>query len=256
MQLKLDEDGKAVVKDGKPVYVVDGEEVAYDVPAMVQKISDLNHENAERRVTAERLDADLKAFKGIDPKSAREALKFREALGDGGDPAKVAEEIASIKAEREGLVAQLEEANDALKGRDQSIWKLTVSNAIKGSEFVRERLIEAFSSNPELVEKLYGDRFKVEDGKPVAYDHEGKKVMSTISPGHPAGVDEALAHLIQDKRMLRADNASGGGSDPTASGGNGQVPTAKKAPAEMSRAEKLAFIKEHGAEAFEKAVVQ
>jgi hypothetical protein len=79
-------------------------------------------------------------------------------------------------------------------------------------------------------------------------------VMSVTNPGQPASVDEALAHLITDPRMLKADNASGGGSDPAAGGGNGKIPAKHKKLSEMTVPEKVAFVKEHGEEAFQQAL--
>ena len=43
MKLKLDDQGHAVIQDGKPVFVHDdGKEVAIDVPTMQTRIGDLN----------------------------------------------------------------------------------------------------------------------------------------------------------------------------------------------------------------------
>ena len=66
MKLKTDEQGHAILQDGKPVYVHDdGKEVPYDVPQMLTKIRGLNAEAKQHREATEAAEAKLKAFDGI-----------------------------------------------------------------------------------------------------------------------------------------------------------------------------------------------
>lgn len=63
MKLKLDEQGHAVLQDGKPVYVHDdGKEVAFDAPATVATITRLNGEAKVHREGKEAAEKALKAF--------------------------------------------------------------------------------------------------------------------------------------------------------------------------------------------------
>ena len=74
MKLKLDEQGNAVLQDGKPVYVHDdGKEIPFDAPAAMQKISGLNTEAKQHREAKGTAEAKLKAFDGIEDAAA--ALK-------------------------------------------------------------------------------------------------------------------------------------------------------------------------------------
>lgn len=71
MKLKLDENGNAVLQDGKPVYVHDdGKEVAFDAPGTVATITRLNSEAKGHRERAENAEKAVKAFEGIDDPAA------------------------------------------------------------------------------------------------------------------------------------------------------------------------------------------
>ncbi|WVM87992.1 hypothetical protein UMZ34_16740 [Halopseudomonas pachastrellae] len=77
MKLKLDENGNAVLQDGKPVYVHDdGKEVAFDAAGTVATITRLNAEAKTHREGKEAAEKALKAFEGIsDPAAAIKALE-------------------------------------------------------------------------------------------------------------------------------------------------------------------------------------
>ena len=71
MKLKLDEQGNAVLQDGKPVYVHDdGKEVPFDAPGAMAKIASLNAEAKTHREAKEAAEAKLKAFDGIEDAEA------------------------------------------------------------------------------------------------------------------------------------------------------------------------------------------
>ena len=82
MKLKIDEQGHAVLQDGKPVYVKDdGAEVAFDVTGTVATIGRLNAEAKQHRERAEAAEGKLKGFEGIDdPAKALEAMKITANL--------------------------------------------------------------------------------------------------------------------------------------------------------------------------------
>jgi len=116
MKLKLNEQGFAVVQEGKPVYVHDdGKEVAFDAPGTVQTISRLNAEAKNHRERAEAAEKSLKAFEGItDPAAAIKALETianldHKKLVDAG-------EVEKIKAEiNKAFEGKLTEANSTIK---------------------------------------------------------------------------------------------------------------------------------------------
>ncbi|MGU2278523.1 hypothetical protein ACSEOP_16650 [Pseudomonas aeruginosa] len=85
MKLKLDENGNAVLQDGKPIYVhEDGKEAPFDAAAAVAKISALNREAQGHREAKEAAEARAKLFEGIDdPEAAVKALETVKNLKDG-----------------------------------------------------------------------------------------------------------------------------------------------------------------------------
>ena len=67
-----------------------------------------------------------------------------------------------------------------------------------------------------MVRATFGSRFKVEDGKIVAYDANGQVVYSDRDMGAPASFDEALEKTITGYKykdtILKAPDAAGSGS--------------------------------------------
>jgi hypothetical protein len=95
-----------------------------------------------------------------------------------------------------------------------------------------------------MVQALFGQRFKVEDGKIVGYDPSGNKVYSRTKPGELAEFDEALEMMVDAyhyrDNVLKGTNSSGSGARP--SNGNGGARTYTRAefdklpPAQQSAA--------------------
>jgi hypothetical protein len=81
-----------------------------------------------------------------------------------------------------------------------------------GSKFISEKM----AIPAEFVRSYFGQNFKIEDGKVVAYDGQGNKVFSRTKPGELASFDEALESLVeshpQKDYILKASGNSGGGS--------------------------------------------
>jgi hypothetical protein len=226
-------DGKTyVVTDDKglPIYVHDdGKEVSHDAAATVQTITRLNGEAKTHREAKEAAETRLKDFEGIeDPAAARTALETVANLGAGElKTAAQVEEIkaAARKAAEDNVVA-------AKKGLEEQVAKLTKENgdlrggwdnekigtAFSGSKFVKEKTLLP----PAAAAKIFGDKFKVEDGKLVGYKADGSKIYSREKPGELAQFDEAVSQLV-DEYPDRADilRAEGGGSGGRQQGGGG-----------------------------------
>ncbi|MFG1413461.1 DUF6651 domain-containing protein [Xanthobacter sp. VTT E-85241] len=235
MRLKLDSDGHVVVSDGKPVYVhADGKEVAFDAPTTVATITRLNSEAKGHREAKESFEAKLKAFDGIeDAEAARKALKTVENLHAGelvtagkmeevkAAAAKAAQDqvAANAKASAEQLKA-LESERDKLK---QDLYGEKIGGAFSRSKFIAEKV----AIPADLLQAQFGSRFKVEDGKTVAYDAAGNQIYSLSKPGELADFDEALETIIggyaHKDAILKGSGASGGGQKP----GTGGAPGAK-----------------------------
>ena len=180
MKLKLDDQGHAVIQDGKPVFVHDdGKEVAIDVPAMQTRIGDLNEESKNHRLKAKDATEKLAGFEGIeDAEAARKALTIVKDLEDkklidAGEAEKVKAEIKQAYEEK------LAEAGKALTAKEGEVFKLMVGGAFGNSEFVGDKL----TVPADMVQAMFGSQFKVEEGKVVAYDGAGS--LGTASSGQP-----------------------------------------------------------------------
>lgn len=226
MKLKLDENGNAVLQDGKPVYVHDdGREVAYDIPQTVATITRLNGEAKSHRERAEAAEATLKTFEGIkDPKEALKALETMQNLDhkklvDAGEVERVKTEI--IKAADEKYAPFVEKAEKL----ERELFAEKVGGSFARSEYVSKNL----QIPSDLVQAKFGGAFKVEDGVVVAYDNHGNKILSPSRIGEVANFDEALEVLVSQyphkDSILKGSSAQGGGAQGAggAQGGAKQV---------------------------------
>lgn len=229
MKLKLDANGNVVLQDGKPVYVHDdGKEIAFDAPATVQTISRLNAEAKSHRERAEAAETKLKPLEGItDPVAAMKALETVKNLDDkklvdAGEVEKVKlEAIKAVRAEFEPIVKERDSLKSDLYGE-----KI-------GGSFARSKVIaEKFAIPADLVQARFGQSFKIEDGKTVAYDASGNRIFSRSRPGEVADFEEALEVLVDNypykAQILKGTGASGGGASGGGQGGGGK-PTLTRA---------------------------
>lgn len=233
MKLKLVEvNGQqyAAVQDGRPVYVYDGgKEVAYDAPATVAIISRLNAEAKTHREAKEAAEAKLKDFDGLDPAKARDAITKVQKIDDKQllDAGKVEEvKAAAVKAIEDKYKPILEERDGLQRA---------LHNEMIGGSFARSKFIaEKVAVPTDLIQSAFGNRFRIEEGKIVATDGDGKKVYSRSRPGEIADFEEALELLVEaypnKDHILKGSGARGGG----AKGGNGGGGAGDKT---MSRAE-------------------
>lgn len=242
MKLKLTEDGKtAVIQDGKPVYVKDdGTEISFDAPATIGTIARLNGEAKSHREAKEAAETKLKLFEGIeDPEAARKAIELTKNIDDGKllSAGKVEEiKAAARKAAEEQVAAAQKSGAEALKASETKAEKLQgelYSEKIGGS-FNRSKLIQdKFAIPADMVQARFGQNFKVEDGKIVAYDAAGNKVFSPSKPGELADFDEALDVLVAaypyKDQILKGANNSGSGSRASNGNGGGSGKTMAKA---------------------------
>ena len=248
MKLKLDEQGHVVVQEGKPVYVHDdGKEIAHDAQATVQTISRLNSEAKSHRERAEAAEKTLKTFEGIaDPAAAIKALETvsnldHKKLVDAGEVEKVKAEISkAFQTQLDGVTTE----RDTIKKQffDEKI----------GGSFARSKLIaEKLAIPSDLVQAKFGNAFKIEDGKIVAYDHIGNKIYSRSRPGEMADFDEALESLIEQyphrESILKGSGASGGGASNNPSNGSTNNKTISRAAFNSLQAtERMAHVNNGG----------
>lgn len=230
MKLKLDANGNAVLKDGKPVYVKDdGTEIEFDAAQAFGKINQLTGEARANRERAEAADAKAAAFKDItDPAAAIAALTTVKNLKDkqmvdAGEVEKVkAEAIAAV----EGKYKPIVDENATLKSQ--------LDNELIGGSFARSKLIQdKFAIPADLVQARFGGNFKRVDGKVVAHDPAGNQIYSQKRPGDLADFDEALEILVDQyphkASILKGSGASGSGAGASNNQGAGGKKTVTRA---------------------------
>ena len=220
MKLKLDENGNAVLQDGKPVYVHDdGKEVAFDAPGTVATITRLNSEAKGHRERAENAEKAVKAFEGIDdPAAAKKALATvanldAKTLVDAGEIEKVKAEISKA------FQLQLDEVTGKAQTFEQQLYAEKIGGSFSRSKFIADKL----AVPADMVQATFGQNLKVEDGKVVAYDAQGQKIFSRARPGELADFDEAIETLVSQyphrDHILKSSGANGGGA-PNGGGNN------------------------------------
>ncbi|MFA7308198.1 MAG: DUF6651 domain-containing protein [Hyphomicrobium sp.] len=238
MRLKtVEHDGKtyAEVADGKPVYVADdGTETAVDLPGTAATISRLNGEAKGHRERAEAAERTLKTFEGLDAAKARDALEKLSTI----DQKKLidAGEVEKVKAEiQKALEVKIADAEKRATDLEGQLYSEKIGGAFKSSEFIKNKI--AIPS--EFVESRFGNNFKIEDGKVVAFDQNGNKIYSAAKPGELADFDEALSILVnanpQRDNILKGTGSNGTGAK-TSNGGGGNKNLSGLSPVERINA--------------------
>jgi multidrug resistance efflux pump len=218
----------AEVIDGKPVYVDDdNKEIPFDAPHAMATIERVNASDKKRRMDLEAAEAKLKDYEGIeDAEGARKALEMVKNLS-AGELKTVAqvEEIktAAAKAAEDRVAAANKASKEALDKATEANDKLTkqlYSEKIGGS-FARSKYVAEKTILPgPAAEKIFGENFRIEDGKIVAYGPDGNKVYSRAKPGNDAEFEEALEMLV-DIYPFRDSILKGTGGGTGAQNGRG-----------------------------------
>lgn len=231
-ELKLDEHGHVVLKDGKPLYVnkKTGQESALDINEYVSKVTALNKENMERRQENNELKEKLDTYGDLDPDKARVALKTMENLQD--KELLEADKVEELKDQinqayesklqqtKDSYEARLREKDKVLAGKDQQIHRALIESAFLSSEYIRQHMVIP----EDIAYKQFGENFKVEEynGKPIAVGYiDDSPVYSLEKPGELAKFEEAI-QLIVDKyplkdRILKGADSNGEDLPPTKS---------------------------------------
>ena len=205
---KMDGDTMAVDADGNPIWITGDKEMS----VKGDTVSSLQGEAKRHRLRAEKAEADLTKFEGIDdPEAARKALETVKDIDTSKliNAGKLDEVRQQMTQQFESKITAAEQkAADAIKQRDNTL----LDSVFNGSDFARDRLAVPI----EMVRATFGDRFKVEDGKVVATDANGEQIYSDKNMGHPASFDEALEKIINGYKhkdsILKAPDAAGTGS--------------------------------------------
>lgn len=247
MKLKLVTiEGKtyAEVQDGKPVFTADdGKDIAFDAVGTADTIKRLNAEAKGHREAKEAAETKLKTFEGIDdPGAAKDALTKIANLKDKDliEAGKVEEiKAAAIKAVEDKYAPVVQE-RDKLKG---DLYSERVGGQFARSKFISEKV----TVPADIMQARFGEHFKDEDGKAVAYDASGNKIYSRAKPGETAGFDEALEILIDAypyKDSLLKGTGGGSGAKPGSGGGSGGKTLSRKDFEALDHADRATKIKD------------
>lgn len=259
MKLKLDDKGNVVVQDGKPVYIYeDGKEAPFDAVGTAQTIQRLNGEAKSHREKYEEAAKTLKTFEGIsDPAEALKAMNTvanldAKKLVDSGEVDKLKSEISASYETKltdigKSYEAKLKEFGDRATTLEKLLYDEKIGGSFARSKFVAKELVIP----SDMVQSRFGDNFKVEEGRVVAYDQAGNKIYSRQRPAELAEFDEALETLIDQypykDSILKSSGASGGGASNTSGGGSSNRKTLKReAYFTKSPVEQAAFVKDGG----------
>jgi len=210
----------AEVLDLKPIFISEGKEIAFDVPATVDRITQLNGEAMGHRRRADLAEEKLKTFEGLDdPAAAIQALKTiknfdDKKLVDAGEVEKVKMEATKALEDR---YAPIVAERDKLKN---DLYSEKIGGSFARSKFIADKI----AVPSDIIQSRFGNSFKIEDGKVIGYDPSGSKIYSRAKPGEPAEFEEALELLVdgyQHKNsILKGSGGNGGGAKPGA-GANG-----------------------------------
>lgn len=223
-KLKTNEQGNAIVQDGKPIYVDDdGKEMPFCANEAWNKYHTLNEENKKRRLEAQELSAKLKNFEGFDPevikKHAEIAEKFKEHEAiKNGEIEKLKNELVSTSEKKikewEQKYNVLQETAQQKEARLNS----EINNGILDNLFTQSAFVKASVALPvRSLRAMFANRFRIdpETRKAYAVDDEGNTLLSENKIGAVASFEEAIEILIKrdpDRdSILKSSGAPGGG---------------------------------------------
>jgi len=229
-------DGKTyIVTDdaGLPIYEIDGKEVGFDAVGTTSRIAALNREAQGHREAKEAAEGKLKGFEGIEnAEDARKALETMKNLKAGD--LKTAEQVEEIK--RQARIAAEEQVQQTAKQMADQLKTLEGERDKFRTELFGEKVGGAFSRSPfvkdkltipaDIAQRMFGDNFKIEDGKIVPYAADGQKIWSKSKPGEVADFEEGLESIIggygNRAAIVRGTGNSGTGAGHGGGGGGGQ----------------------------------
>ena len=206
---KVDGDGHIVLQDGNPVFIdANGGEITLGTDT----VSRLNGEAKALRIRAEEAENKLKPFEGIDAAKAKEALQTVQDISSGdlikkGEAERVRNEIKAT------FESQIADKDKTIAEKDSRLTNLVRSTAFSTSQFVKDNIAVPV----DMVEALFGNRFKEVDGKLIAFDAQGNKMVSKKKAGEYADFDEGLSLIIEGyaskDAILKGSNNRGSGNN-------------------------------------------
>lgn len=243
---KTDENGNLVVVNGNPVVITaDGKEEPFSLESNKQYIESLKAEAISHRQKGNGYKEQLKAFEGIDPNKAREALEKVKAFSEKDliDVGKVEEIKAEMKRVHD---AQLNEAISKAEQYKQQMQSYIIGQKFSESQFIADKL----NIPSDMAREFFGKHFTVDERNNVIALHDPSNldsiVYSEANAGEPASFDEALAKFINayqyKDKILKSNGNQGSNTSNT-----GKAPNGIKR-SDMTPLERAKYIQEHGSE--------
>lgn len=260
MPFKFNSDGTIAVDAEKklPIFInAEGREAPFDADGTVASISRLNGEAKAHREAKEAAEAALKPFRdaGIeDPTAAADALKLAKNIKDGDLVAagKVQEiRDAAARTAQEAVANATRAAEETQRQLTEQNTKLTqdLNNHIIGGSFAGSKFIsEKLAIPADIAQKVFGDRFKVDNGKLVPLGTDGNPIFSATNHGNHADFEEALQVMVgqyaHKDMILKGSGASGGGAQGGGTGAGGKKSITRAAFDSMSPQDRAGAMKE------------
>ena len=163
--------------EGRVLYDNDGKEFAFDAAQAYGKIQELQNEAKTNREAKQKMADKLKALDGVDPDKYQEAISALEKIDqkklmDSGEVDKLRKEIE--ESWREKYDTDVGEAQKKLQELQSQYNGEKLASAFSGSKFIKDNL----AVPADMAKATFGDRFKIENGKMVAYDQSGNTIYS------------------------------------------------------------------------------
>lgn len=260
MPWKLDDSNNFVKDDSNnPIWVDenDNSEKGILPDVFFEKISSLNNESKNHRLTAKGLQEKLESFKSnftIDgkvpePDEIRKAFDTVKNFKDSDYMtaekveqlrAKIKDEISSgyegkIKEKESAYTQEIENLRTSVTEKQKELDKAELAKGFNASLFNGVIKQKTQLGNFRAVNGYFGEQFKRdENGNMVAYHWDSDRVIissKTETMGDPAGIEEALNKLYETdphNAGISKDISGGSGSQ----GGHGSTPTKGAIPTE------------------------
>jgi len=206
----------------------------------LENVKGLKTALSSERATRERLENTVKAFEGLDPVKAKEALEKLEKLGTGNHDEKTKAEIEALKKQlTEKHVSEISKRDESISLMTKQIEKLLVESAA----------VKAISDNKGVVELLlphvrsFTRMKRLDNGEYVVevVDANGNvRITNKSGSTDPMSITELVSEMKGNKiysPAFQGSGANGSGSHGgTNGGGGGSVDYVKMTPQERMEA--------------------
>jgi hypothetical protein len=216
----------------------------------LENIDGLKSALSKERTTREKLEKEAAKYRDLDPDRAREALTKLQEL-EGIDPEKEADKLAAAKIEA-AKRQLIEKHGGEVKQRDERIGSLTkIVENLMVDQVATAALAEARGAVDLLLPHVQKYTRVVERDGSFAVEVLNEDGTTKINgDGKNATIKDLIAEMRASERYGRAFDASGhsgtGKAPVNGAGGAGSRLQRSK----MSRAEKAAYLREHGQDAY------